>query len=204
VLALPICLSSVMLASPVIHFLYGPQYAAAVSVMQLLALCVPAMYLGIMLNQVLVAANRPMVWTWIMVTAAIVNPTLNWFLIHYYERHSHNGAIGAAISLVLTEVLVAGLGVTVLGRRLIGVASLRRFARTGLAVFGMWGVMSLTSSAGFVPEAVLGWLAFLVSAMILRALPARDIAAFGQAMLRRMTHRGRRPQVDPTTSEAKR
>ena len=63
VLSLPLSAATVIGAAPVLHLLYGSAYDPAVGVMMLLGLCIPPMYLNIMLNQVLVAAKRQTTWT---------------------------------------------------------------------------------------------------------------------------------------------
>ena len=50
---------------------------------------------------VLLAAKRHAVWTGVMAGAAVFNPLVNLVLIPMTEHRFHNGAIGAAISLVL-------------------------------------------------------------------------------------------------------
>ena len=45
--------------------------------MVVLGLCIPPMYLNIMLSQVLVAINRQSRWTWVMAATTVVNPLFN-------------------------------------------------------------------------------------------------------------------------------
>lgn len=168
VLSLPVAVVAAMTAHQVIPLIFGAQYGPAVPVMVLLALCVPPMYLGIMLNQVLIAQNRPLVWTWLMGGATVVNPILNVVLIRYFQRHVHNGAEGAAFALLVTEVLILVVGMLLVGRRVLDRSSLRRFIRAAGAAVGMTGVMYLLQGFGFVVATVAGGATFVGLAVLLR------------------------------------
>jgi O-antigen/teichoic acid export membrane protein len=128
-----------------------------------------------MLSQVLIAAKRPLVWTWLMAGACVVNPVLNLFLIRASEQRFHNGSIGAAVALLVTELVVLVGGVIIVGRLVLTPTSLWRFVRAGLAAAAMWGVMHTLESFGFVVAAAGGGLSFLCLAAILRLASADEL-----------------------------
>jgi PST family polysaccharide transporter len=140
ILSLPVCAATVVLAGPVMHLLYGSAYDEAVPVLVVLGLCIPPMYVNIMLNQVLVAAQRQKAWTWVMAGATVVNPLLNLALIPATEARYDNGAIGAAVSLLLTEIVVVSVGFAMVGRRVFDARGVRRCALAAVASAAMWGV----------------------------------------------------------------
>jgi O-antigen/teichoic acid export membrane protein len=188
VLSLPICVEAAMTAHSVIPLVFGGSYRPAVPAMMILALCLPPMYLNIMLNQALIAAKRPLVWTWLMAAATVVNPLLNLWLIRAGQARFHNGAIGAAVALLVTELLVLAGGVIIIGRRVLTRTSLWRFARAGLAAAAMWGVMHTLGSFGFVVAAAGGGVSFLCLAAILRLASADELTmlrAAGQRVWKR-------------------
>ena len=137
ILGLPIGAATIIFAGPVIRLLYGPAYGPAIGVMMLLGLCIPPIFLNILLNQVLIAAKRQSTWTWAMLGATIVNPLFNLALIPYTQRHYHNGALGAAMSLVLTEVLIVALGLVLVGHHVITPGGVRRVAASTVASVAM-------------------------------------------------------------------
>jgi O-antigen/teichoic acid export membrane protein len=151
------------------------------------------MYLNIMLNQVLVAAKRQAVWTWVMAMATIVNPILNLILIRFYQHHHHNGAIGAAISLVLTELLVVAAGIVLVGHQLLDGPLVWKMARAGLAALGMAAVMYFTKAWGFVVALIAGGLVFGTLAVLFRVTTIRELTG-GIAVLARWW-RSRRQQT---------
>jgi len=188
VMALPVCVGSAMLAGSAIHVLYGSSYLPSVPVMRILALTIPLMYLSIILSQVVVAANRPMAWTWIMATAAVVNPVLNLVLIRRYQASAHNGAIGAALALLLTESVVLVLGV-VAARHQVHVGHLLgRFFKAGLAALCMWAAMYVSAPVGFVVEGAVGILVYAVLVVVLRAVPAETVGAVGHLLRLKLDH----------------
>jgi O-antigen/teichoic acid export membrane protein len=131
VLSVPVAAVTAIMASPMVHLLYGDAYANAVPVMVILGLCVPPMYANIIMATIVIAKKRQIAWTWIMAGATVVNPPMNLLLIPFAERHYNNGAIGAAIALLLTELLVATGGYLLVGRSVFGRHEARR---CGLAV----------------------------------------------------------------------
>jgi len=173
--AAPIAVLAAMLAHSVIPLLFGQGYRNAVPVMVVLGLCLPPTYLNIMLNQVLVAAKRPLVWTWLMAGATAVNPVLNFFLIRFAQNHYHNGAIGAALALLATEVLVLAGGFLMVGRHVLDRSSLWRFARAAAAAAAMGGVIYALRPLGFVVAAAAGGLVYVGLAALLRLASAEEV-----------------------------
>ena len=147
-LSLPIAAIIGASAPAFIHLVYGSGYAQAVPVLVILGFCLIPMYLNIMLYQVCVAENRQSRWTWLMVAACVFNPALNAVLIPVTQHTFGNGAIGAAIALVATEVVVASGGIAITGRHVLGLSTVGRVARAGLASGGMWLVVYVTRGAG--------------------------------------------------------
>jgi O-antigen/teichoic acid export membrane protein len=205
-LSLPIGVLAAMTAEPVIRILFGPEYRQAAPVLAVLALVIPFIFLNIMLNQVVVAAKRQSIWTWIMAGATIVNPICNLVLIRVAQVHWHNGAIGAALSLLVTELLIVGVGIAIVGRHVLNSQSLWRLARALLATIPMAGVMYATRPFGFVASAVAGILVFTALAPVLRLASPDDWAALRQVAVkgfdrgRRMLPGRHRSKQDPTTT----
>src|SRR5207302_9517277 len=112
-LSLPLAAGGAVVAGPLIRTLFGPDFAAAVPAMAILALCLIPLYLNIMAYTVLVAQGRQIVWTKIILGASILNPLLNLAAIHFFQTRYGNGATGAALSLPATEVLISAVSLRV-------------------------------------------------------------------------------------------
>jgi O-antigen/teichoic acid export membrane protein len=180
-LSLPICAATVAMSGPVIRLLYGPAYANAVPVMVVLGLCVPPMYVNIMLNQVLVAADRQSSWTWAMLAAVIVNPALNLVLIRWTQAAYGNGAIGAAASLVLTEILIVGIGIRLLGTGVLQGLWTRRTLAVAAASLALLAASFAAGPLGSVASVAAGAGALIASALLLRLVTIADLRAAPRA-----------------------
>jgi O-antigen/teichoic acid export membrane protein len=194
-LSLPICVFVVFTASNAIPALYGTSFAGAEPVMIVLALCVPPMYLNVMLNQVLIAAKRPMVWTYLMIGATVVNPVLNLVLIPIAQKWPGliNGAAGAAASLLVTELLIVAAGIAIVGRHVLTVSMIWRFLRSFLAAVAMAGAMKSVHRQDFLVQAVVGLATFLSCAVLLRVLSAEQrllLRSLATQVLDRVRRRG--------------
>jgi O-antigen/teichoic acid export membrane protein len=167
VISVPIATATALVADPLIHAVYGEGFAHAVPVMIVLAACIPPIYLNIVLASVLLAAKRQVVWTVVMAAAAVVNPLFNLVLIPMTEHRYHNGAIGAAISLVLTEVLMDGVGFFLVGRHVFDGRVIRRALAACLASAGMGGVALALRALGTPVSLAAGFATFGILAVAL-------------------------------------
>jgi O-antigen/teichoic acid export membrane protein len=176
VLSLPIAALTAVVAEPAIAVLYGSAYEEAAPVLVVLGLCLPPLYLNIMLSQVLVAQGRQVQWTWVMAGATVVNPALNAALISLTDARYGNGAVGAALSLLVTEVLIVTVGFFVVGSTLLNGAALKRCLRAAVASFGGWAAAYLTSPAGPLVSIPAAAVVIAVAALALRVASPAQVA----------------------------
>lgn len=188
VLGLPITAGIAVAAGPLIHLVYGSAYDHATPVMIILGLCIPPMYLNIMLSTVLVAAKRQVLWTWVMAGATIGNPVVNAVLIPITQHRLGNGAIGAAISLLVTELAIVAVGIVMVGPSAIGWRQIRRFLLTAVASADMWAASYVSRGLGTVPSIAAGCVVLLAVAVVFR-LATPDEIAYVRERLRRLAHR---------------
>jgi O-antigen/teichoic acid export membrane protein len=184
-LSLPIAALTVLAADPLIGLLYGSAYDNSVPVMMILGLCIPPMYLNIMQAQVLIAMNRQVVWTWVMAGTTIINPLFNIGLIPWTQHHYGNGAIGAAISLLLTELVCVGAGYVLIGRLVFDWGTCRRTA-LGLGIAGaMWAVgYELEPVVGWAPALLAAGLTFPVLAALVRLFTPEELAMIRSGLVK--------------------
>jgi O-antigen/teichoic acid export membrane protein len=193
ILSLPLCAITALAARPLIPLLYGSAYLRSVPVMVILGFTLIPMYANIIFAPVLVAMRRQVRLTMVMVGAAIVNPALNYVLIRFTESRYHNGAIGAAICLLLTELLVVVADLFFLGRELVSSWSLLRVTRAALASGILWAVGELARPLGWYVSLPLAGVAFLLSAWLLRLAgpEEQDAIRSGVARVTARLHRAR-------------
>ncbi len=176
VISAPIAVAVGLVADPLIHAVYGTGFAQSVPVMVILAFCIPPIYLNIILASVLLAAKRQRVWTIVMAGAAVINPLFNLVLIPLTEHRDHNGAIGAALALVLTEVLMDVVGLVLIGRDVFDRRMVRRCGLVCVACAGMAGVAYAARPLGTEISLALGFATFAVLIPALRIVRPDELA----------------------------
>ena len=195
VVSLPIAVGTTLVAARLTHGLFGPAYNASAPVLVILALALPATYVNIVGYQILVADNLQKAWLKVMIAATIINPLLNLGMIAYASARWHNGAIGAALSLLATEVLMAGAAFWLLPR-ILDRSSASRLARTVLATAVMALFVLLATRLGLVAQVATGAVVFVGLGWLLRLLtPAEtaEVRALAGRVLARLPGRGGRP-----------
>jgi len=170
VLSLPVCGATALAAQPLIPLLYGNAYRRSVPVMVILGFTALPMYANVIFATVLVAMGRQARLTGLMAVAAVVNPALNFLFIRFAEHRYHNGAIGAAICLLVTELLIVAAELVFVGRGFLSRSSLLRVIRAAVASAGMWAVGYLARPLGSYVYLPLAGLTFLGLAWVLRVI----------------------------------
>ena len=160
-LAMPIAVGTAIVAGPLVVALYGPSFGPAQLVLAVLALTAIPTYLNIILSQVLIAANKQAAWTKALVVASIANPALNIALIPFFHDRFGNGAVGAALCMLITELLVVAMGAWI-ARPYLSAKIASRFLRAALVTLIMAGAVVLTGPLGVVVQVLTGLLVFCV------------------------------------------
>ena len=189
VLSAPICAGTAMVAGTLVPLLYGSDFTNAVPVMIGLGLCLVPMYANIILGAVLVAAKRQIAWTWVMVGAAVFNPLVNLVLIPWTQHRYDNGAIGAAVSLLLTELVMVAMGIWLVGRHLFNRGLLQRCTLVIASSAAMWAVGYAARPLGFVISTAAGCLTFVGLVAVLRVVTPEEMAFVQERLLRRLRAR---------------
>ncbi len=190
VMSLPVATLVALGASPAIRVIYGPAYVPAIPVLVILGLNLIPMYLNIMLCQICIAANRPGRWTWLMAGATVFNPAINLLLIPWAQHRYGNGAIGAAIALALTEVVIATAAVMLVGRSVVGLRVIKRVARMAAACGGAVLITYLLQGLGQIPASFAGCAALVPLVLLVGGVTAQERAqarALIQKLLRKLT-----------------
>jgi O-antigen/teichoic acid export membrane protein len=207
ILGLPVMVSVMLLAKPLSVLLYGPnQFVTMPETLQVYALALLPMYIVSIMYQFLVAQNRNALWTYFIGASVGVCALLCTLLIPLTIRLFQNGAIGAILSIVITETLSAVCAFALLRTNPFTTETTGRIIRALLAAAGMagilWGMRLLAAQAplsmqqnGFflfpylIVSSLLGLATFVVLAWLLRALAPEDQEKF-VGLVRRKLRRG--------------
>jgi O-antigen/teichoic acid export membrane protein len=186
IISLPVTAGVAMIAGPMIHLLYRPDYAPAIPVLIILAISAPPTYLSIMLSQLVTASGRPGTWAKVMAAALVVNLPLNLMLIPLLQSRIGNGAVGAAVALLATELMVSAIGLTVV-RGVLNAGSVTRLLRAALAALGMACVLWAIRGYGPLAQIPTGMVSFIVLALFLRVPTATEISLGRKVLSSRLT-----------------
>ncbi len=181
VTSFPVALGGAVVAGPLIRTFFGPAFANSVPPLVILALGVIPISLNVMAYQLLVAMGRQKVWTKVVAGASIINPLLNLMAIRVCQARYGNGAIGAAVSLVATELFMAGASAWVL-RDVIGRGSVSRALRSLTAALVMGAVVHAAQPLGLAAQLGIGVIVFTAGALLLRIPTETELRAAGDAL----------------------
>jgi O-antigen/teichoic acid export membrane protein len=181
ILSLPVGVGALLVADPLIRTLYGHAFDGSVPVFAILALAVPATYFNIVAYQILVAAKRQITWTKAIIVASVANPALNLLLIRVFQHRFQNGAIGAALSFMLTEWALTVVGLLVV-RQFLQSHTLSTLARSALATIGMAVGVVAARPLGLIAQIVVGALSFAILAVLFRVVTPDDVRNFGRQL----------------------
>lgn len=185
-LSIPVVAATAVGAGPVIHTIYGAGYSGAVPVMVILGFCAIPMYLGVALGQVLMAAKRPSALTSVLLGGVAVNVSLNVVLIPAFASRYANGALGSAVSLLITELLIT-LSEVLIARRYLGGIGLLARVPGSLAASGLMVAVAELSPKLGLGSLVIAGTAFVVAAVPLRVITPQERTRATQ-WLRRSVH----------------
>lgn len=179
-ISLPIAAGTALVSTRVVEILYGPGFAGAGPVLAILGICIVPTFLNMMAYQILQAEGRQMSWFKVIALATVLNIAANLILIPHF-RAQGNGAVGAALSLLGTEVFEFGAALYLLPW-LLGRALLWRAARAAAATALMAATVLAVSPAGLFAEVAVGVVTFAAAALILKVPTPNEVAllrAFG-------------------------
>lgn len=171
VLSLPVAAGTALVAAPLVALFYGKEFAGAVPVLIILAICAVPTFFNMMADQILAAEGRQVNWVKVIAVATVLNIGANLVLIPHFQAEG-NGAIGAALSLLATEIfeLAAALFLLpwLLARSLFG-----RLARATGATLLMASAVFAVSGAGLLAQVAVGVAAFTAFGLLLK-VPTED------------------------------
>ncbi len=99
-IAVPMVVGGITLASRIINFIYNPSYAPSVLAFQILIIMAGIIFFHYPFNQILIVSNYQEKTFWVVFWGAIINVILNLILIPKFSFY------GAAVATVITNILI--------------------------------------------------------------------------------------------------
>lgn len=173
--AIPASIGIGLIADDFIGLLYGSEFEQSVPLMRLLALQIPIISLDIVLGTVVVAADRQRQWIIFSAMAAIFNPLTNLIAIPYTMDRFDNGAIGAAFTTVVTEMILMLGALLIRPKGVFDRATRRLVLRIVLAGTTMFPAVLLVGSATLFVQIAVGTTVYVVSSLALKTISIAEL-----------------------------
>jgi len=158
---IPLAVGMAAMAPGIIGLIFGvPEYAGSITLYRILLLSLPILYVDFMLATTLLASDKQKQMSLVSMGAIPVNVGLNLLLIPFFQEREGNGATGAALATVVTELGIMGVFLALLPKGMLR---------------GFRGAVVLKSIAG---GAVMSF-CFLVGEELGIPWPVQGILAFG-------------------------
>lgn len=196
-LGIPVGLGVFLIADPLVVLLFGPEFARSGPVLATMGIVLILTYQNMLMGQFLISSDRQSIWTWVMAIATASTILLDLILIPWCQAVFQNGAIGGALSFVVTEAGMTVTGVFLLPKGALTKGSAWLALRALFAGLGMLAVAWWWRWAFILLPVIIGAVTYLGLILILRVVPKEDwnlIVSLGQSLLARF----RKPKTEPT------
>jgi O-antigen/teichoic acid export membrane protein len=159
---------------------WAPGFHHAIPLMMILAIQQPLIAVDMVLGTALIALGRERPWLSVMVIAAVFNPGFNLVAIPLADQLFQNGAMGAAVVEVATEMVMLAGALILLPRGMLDRSSASEWIRILLAGALLTLAVVALRDLSLPIAMVVGGLVFLAAAFGLRVLGPTEVV-----MLRR-------------------
>jgi O-antigen/teichoic acid export membrane protein len=170
-------------------FHYPTSYHRAALLIRILAFHIPLVGLDMVLALALVAKGRQKSWLVVGGIASVFNPLVNLFAIPFTSHHYGDGAIGASVVTVGTELLMMVGAIYLRPAGVLDRGTISFAARCMVASAAMIPPVLLADSSPFAGKVVIGIATFVLACFALRIVSVRDSRVAAAELLKRL--RGR-------------
>jgi O-antigen/teichoic acid export membrane protein len=192
VLSIPVGLGVVAVAAPFVNLLYGPQFSGSGPILALFGIALIFLYQNMLIGQFLISTDRQSALTALIATATVCTVPLDLVLIPWCEQRYGNGALGGALSLIVTEGCMVFIGLRLLPPGALGRTSVLTATKALAAGLCMVGAIWWSRPYFVGIPIVIGAVVYPVALLALRAIPDEDLDLL-RAAAARVRRRGRAP-----------
>ena len=133
VVGVPIGLGTMVIGAPLALLVYGERFRQAGQILSVLGLVIILVFVTILFGFVAVGTGRQRFWNTVMIVAIVASVPLDIVLVPWMERRHHNGAIGGALSYLITEGFMTVMGLWKIAPQVMSRSSLVRTGKILLA-----------------------------------------------------------------------
>jgi O-antigen/teichoic acid export membrane protein len=191
---IPACVGTMLLASSLLPLLHYPRsFDQAVPLMIILAVNLPLVALDMVLGTILISLGKQKAWTLVGVIAAVTNPIANLWAIPMTQHTYGNGAIGASLTTLLTEVIMLAGALYLCPRGLFSTWDLfyivRCLAAAAVMLPAVWA-LSHQQGIGILPAVAYGMVIYALAAYTLQIVRNDDLKGVSRVVLNRLGFAG--------------
>jgi O-antigen/teichoic acid export membrane protein len=177
VIAIPVGLLTVEIADPFVNLLYGKEFDEAGEVLAIFGVVLLFTFFSVLFGTYATATGQQRLWNLVLVVAVFGTIGLDLVLVPWTDDRYDNGAIGGALSFLITEGAMVGIGLWRVAPGLLTARRLLRVAKCitagGVLALAIW----LVGDLYFVLSAIIGAVAYLAALFALRILDENEIDA---------------------------
>ena len=192
-ISIPIGFGVAITAEPLILLIYRAEFLPAGQILSVFGVVCTFTYLNTLLGQLLISMDRTARLNIIMIGAIIATVPLDLLLVPWCARVFQNGALGGAISFLITEFCVLVISLLLLPKHTLAWSNVRTAALVVVAGSAMIIVSNWFRDTSLILAIVLGAISYFILVIVLRVIPRSDwqiLFAAAQSVIARV--RGRR------------
>ena len=198
-LSVPIGFGLMVIANPLVLLIFGPEFANSGPILAVLGIVLILTYQNILIGRFLLSMDRQNAWTVVMAVAMIATIPLDLLLIPWCQATFGNGALGGAISFVITELGMLLAGLTLLPAGALTRANLWTACRIIMAGLLMVAVAWQFEALFIAVPVLIGAITYGAAVFVLRIIPKEDIELL-QGISQPLLNKFRRPQPEAVNS----
>jgi O-antigen/teichoic acid export membrane protein len=191
-IGVPIGFGMAVLATPIIELLYGPAFANSGPVLSIMGLLLTLTYTNMLIGFLLISMNRQKTLAVVMLLMTFATIPLDLVLVPWALKTFANGALGGALSYVVTETAVAIAGVSLLPQGTFNRENTIVIAKLILAGSVMAAFTWTVRYAFLLIPIAVGAVTYIAMVLILQTMPREDWEFFfklGFSLLHRLRRR---------------
>lgn len=190
--AIPMAVGMALIATDIIHVMHYPaEFSHSALLIRILAIHIPVVALDMILAIALTATDRQKAWLVVGLVAVLFNPAFNLLAIPLTTRRFGDGAIGASVVTVATELVMLVGAIYLKPPGVLDRLTISFGLRCILAAAIMAPAVLLAAGLPLPLKILIGVAAFAVGAFVLRLVSPRQVWGLvllkGRALLGRTT-----------------
>jgi O-antigen/teichoic acid export membrane protein len=174
-LSIPVGLGMVVIANPLVILLFGSEFANSGPILAVLGVVMILTSQNMLVGRFLIATDRQRQWVTAQAAMGVATVLLDLALVPWCQRMFNNGALGGALSFVVTESVLLTTGVILLPRGSLTGRNASVTARGLVAGLAMMGAAWWLRGQFLLLPVAAGGLVYVLALWGLRAVPGDEV-----------------------------